>query len=114
MKPGDLVRLGETSSISIYKEIPREDLYTEARQIIMTVINVRPETRDLGWDFCTSGRGGTLAVDVLVPGIGLATLPINELEIISDDHTSLHHAKLTALAFGGAACSTSPESDCNG
>ncbi len=94
MKPGDLVRFVEDESSAI-----------------MTVLQIAKEERfDEGWKFCTSGRKESLAVDVFHPKKGVRTYKSWALEVVSDNHGTLEHAKLTALAFAGS-CSNS-DGDC--
>ena len=93
MKPGDLLKFEEKTFI------------TDDMTAIMIVLQVK-ETNDPGWDFCTSGRKGPSTVDVFYPTKGVRTYESWSLKVISDDHTSVEHIKLTALAFAGSCSST--------
>ena len=96
MKPGDLVKL-----------VP------PGPSDIMTVLQARDikDQTDEGWKFCTAGRQQILDVDVFHPRKGIRTYRSSDLEIVSDDHTSVEHATLTALAFAGS-CSSSDDRGC--
>ncbi len=97
MKPGDLVKFIEGSKGDT--------------SVIMTVLRVHKESVDDGWAFCTAGRKQAHTVDVFYPTKGVRTFKDGSLTIVSDDHASPRHAKLTALAFAGS-CSNK-EGDCN-
>ena len=98
MNPGDLVKF-----------VAGLEDDTEA---IMTVLRVQAEeSKDDGWSFCTSGRKSPTTVEVFYPGKGIRRYQDVMLDVISDNHSSPEHAKLTALAFAGT-CSSRP-GDCS-
>ena len=96
MKPGDLVQF-------IEPEINGTD--------IMIVLQINPGYKDDGWSFCTAGRETPESIDVFYPTKGIQTYKSWALRVISDNHATAEHAKLTALAFAGA-CSTRKQGDC--
>ena len=89
IKPGDLVKYtGKGDDASV----------------IMTVLRHR-----MLW--LAHHHSEKLVVDVFYPTKGVRTYDADDLAIISNNHTSTEHAKLTALAFAGS-CSNR-EGDCN-
>ncbi len=101
MKPGDLVQFIDDANLTDQLD----------RAAIMIVLQINKDSyKDDGWSFCTAGRKTADSVDVFYPSRGIRTYKSWALKVVSGDHTSIEHAKLTALAFAGS-CSNK-EGEC--
>ena len=99
MKPGDLVRFANPGA--------------QEAAVIMTVLREvsGKDVEDEGWEFCTAGRNSPKLIEVFWPTKGIKHFKADDLAIISDNSSSIEHAKLVALSFAGS-CVTMPGGSC--
>ena len=99
MKPGDLVRFANPGA--------------QEAAVIMTVLREvsGKDVEDEGWAFCTAGRNSPKLIEVFWPTKGIKHFKADDLVIISDNSSSIEHAKLVALSFAGS-CVTMPGGSC--
>ena len=99
MKPGDLVRFANPGA--------------QEAAVIMTVLREvsGKSVEDEGWAVCTAGRNSPKLIEVFWPTKGIKHFKADDLAIISDNSSSIEHAKLVALSFAGS-CVTMPGGSC--